>query len=97
MAAGIVINGLPLMIHKPTGAFDIPDLDLYYRDCVIGGPGAFMVPVREAAEFAKAIRTKIVREVAEAATSEPRLLPVQGFSPARCAEAGRRGGYGLDP
>ena len=97
VAAGIVINGLPLMIHEPTGAYDIPDLDLYYRDCVIGGPGAFTVPVREAAEFARAIRTKIVREVAEAATSEPRPLPVQAFSPARCAEAGRRGGYGLDP
>ena len=97
VAAGVVVNGLPLMIHEPTGAYDIPDLDAYYRDCVIGGPGAFMVPVREAAEFAKAIRTKIVREVAEAAASEARVSPAQGFSPARCAVTGSRGGYGIDP
>lgn len=97
VAAGIIVNGLPLMIREPTGPYDIPDLDLYYRDCVIGGPGAFMVPVREAAEFGKAIRTKIVREVAEATMPMPRILPVQAFSPARCAATGRRGIYGIDP
>jgi hypothetical protein len=92
VAAGIVINGLPLMISAPTGPYDIPDLDLYYRDCVIGGPGAFMVPVREVAEFATAIRTKIVREVADAAVPAPRVQQTQAFSTARCAATGRRGG-----
>jgi hypothetical protein len=92
VAAGIVINGLPLMISAPTGPYDIPDLDLYYRDCVIGGPGAFMVPVREVAEFATAIRTKIVREVADAAVPALPIVPVQAFSRARCAATGRRGG-----
>ena len=96
-AAGIVVNGLPVMIHAMTGSYDIPDLDLYYRDCVIGGPGAFMVPVREADEFAKAIRTKIVREVAGVTTSLPRVLPARGFSAAGCAAVGRRGRYGIDP
>lgn len=96
VAAGIVVNGLPLMIRAPTGPYDIPDLDLYYRDCVIGGPGAFMVPVRDPAEFAKAIRTKIIREVAG---REPaaRLIPAQGFDRNRCTATGRRGWYGLDP
>ena len=105
VAAGIVVNGLPLMIRAPTGPYDVPDLDLYYRDCVIGGPGAFMVPVREPDAFAEAIRTKIVREVADAgmpaAEPTPRVLPAQApgqaYTPARCAEAGRRAGYGLDP
>ncbi|WP_419828351.1 DUF1194 domain-containing protein [Methylobacterium sp.] len=92
VAAGIVINGLPLMISAPTGPYDIPDLDLYYRDCVIGGPGAFMVPVRGIAEFATAIRTKIVREVADAAVPAPRVQQAQAFSTARCAATGRRGG-----
>lgn len=92
VAAGIVINGLPLMISALTGPYDIPDLDLYYRDCVIGGPGAFMVPVRDVAEFATAIRTKIVREVADAAVSAPPVVPAQAFSRARCAATGRRGG-----
>ncbi|MFE1600070.1 DUF1194 domain-containing protein [Methylobacterium sp. ID0610] len=67
VAKGIVINGLPLMIREPSGPWDIKDLDLYYRDCVIGGAGSFMVPVREREQFAEAIRTKIVREVADAA------------------------------
>lgn len=97
VAAGIVVNGLPLMIREPTGFYDIPDLDLYYRDCVIGGPGAFMVPVREGAEFAKAIRSKIIREVADAVESVPRIVPAQAYSPARCATTGRRGWYGIDP
>lgn len=92
MAAGIVINGLPLMISAPTGPYDIPDLDLYYRDCVIGGPGSFMVPVRDVAEFATAIRTKIVREVADAAVPAQPIVPAQAFSRTRCAITGRRGG-----
>ncbi len=43
---------------------DIPELDVYYEDCVIGGPGAFIVPVRERPQFADAIRNKLVLEVA---------------------------------
>jgi hypothetical protein len=63
LAAGIIINGLPIML-KSAGYFDIPDLDLYYRDCVIGGPGAFMVPARDREQFREAIRHKILMEVA---------------------------------
>jgi hypothetical protein len=96
VAAGVIINGLPLMIEAPTGPYDIPDLDLYYRDCVIGGLGAFMMPVREAAEFATAIRTKIVREVSDTTTAGPRVLPTQAFSVGRCATVSRHRGYG-DP
>jgi hypothetical protein len=64
LARGITINGLPIMLKEPRGYWDIKDLDLYYRDCVIGGPGAFMVPARDKAQFREAIKTKIVREVA---------------------------------
>jgi hypothetical protein len=64
LAKGITINGLPIMLKEPRGYWDIKDLDLYYRDCVIGGPGAFMVPARDKAQFRDAIKTKIVREVA---------------------------------
>ncbi|MCJ2141902.1 DUF1194 domain-containing protein [Methylobacterium sp. E-066] len=93
VAAGVVVNGLPLMIKAPTGPYDIPDLDLYYRDCVIGGPGAFMVPVRDPGEFATAIRTKIVREVADTIPTAPQVLSVQAFSRGRCATASRHSGY----
>ncbi len=46
---GIVINGLPIMLKRdqPSGFFDINNLDTYYNNCVIGGTGAFMIPVRE--------------------------------------------------
>lgn len=80
---GIVINGLPLMIREPSGPWDIKDLDLYYRDCVIGGSGSFMVPVRERDQFAAAIRTKIIREVAGRET-EPLLQRAQGEPRANC-------------
>jgi hypothetical protein len=64
VAQGVTINGLPFMLKRPTGYGDIENLDHYYQDCVIGGPGAFIVPVREARQFADAIRTKLVREIA---------------------------------
>jgi hypothetical protein len=69
VAKGITINGLPLMLKKP-GYLDVPDLDLYYRDCVIGGLGSFMVPIREREQFAQAIKTKILLEVADAPLQE---------------------------
>jgi hypothetical protein len=64
VAKGIVINGLPLMLKRPTGFGDMENLDHYYQDCVIGGAGAFLVPVRERQQFAEAIKTKILREIA---------------------------------
>jgi hypothetical protein len=63
IARGITINGLPIMLKAP-GYFDIADLDIYYRDCVIGGQGAFMVPAREREQFRDAVKTKIMLEVA---------------------------------
>ena len=49
------------MLKRLDGMWDIDNLDLYFRDCVIGGPGAFMIPVREKAQFAEAIRIKVIR------------------------------------
>jgi hypothetical protein len=62
---GITINGLPILLKTPLASMiDLPDLDVYYQDCVIGGPGAFLVPVRERRQFADAIRNKLLLEVA---------------------------------
>lgn len=64
VAEGIVINGLPLLTDmQPIGRFDIPDLDTYYANCVIGGPGAFIVPVTGWDQFPEAIRRKLVLEL----------------------------------
>jgi hypothetical protein len=66
VASGITINGLPLMLNRPNSfSMDIADLDIYFEDCVIGGPGAFVIPVRDRAQFKEAIRTKLIMEVAE--------------------------------
>lgn len=62
---GIVINGLPLMTTGGvTGSYNVAHLDRYYSDCVIGGPGAFMIPVNDWTQFPEAIRRKLVLELA---------------------------------
>jgi hypothetical protein len=82
LAQGIVINGLPLLLNRPTNSWDSDNLDDYYRDCVIGGLGAFMVPVRERHQFAEAIKTKIIREIASVAP-EALIVPAQAQSERR--------------
>jgi hypothetical protein len=90
VAQNVTINGLPIMLKRPSGFGDMENLDLYYRDCVIGGRGAFLVPVRERAQFPDAIRTKIVREIAGFPT-QPLIQHAQAQSSASCAARGNSG------
>lgn len=79
LASGIVINGLPLMTRD--GSFShlqLDDLDVYYRACVIGGPGSFVLPVDRWEDFASAVRRKLVLELAG---REPVITRAQ-FTPA---------------
>jgi uncharacterized protein DUF1194 len=62
-AAGITINGLPIVL-KTFGPYSIPNLDVYYEDCVIGGPGSFLFPVHDMSQLAHAIRRKLLLEIA---------------------------------
>lgn len=66
VADGVVINGLPIILKPggPGSMFDIANLDQYYATCVIGGPGAFVIPIREKSEFASATRQKLLLEIA---------------------------------
>jgi hypothetical protein len=85
VAAGITINGLPLMLNRPmTFSMDIADLDIYYEDCVIGGPGAFVIAVKDRAQFKEAIRTKLIQEIASLSPDAPRAMPAQGRSRISC-------------
>jgi hypothetical protein len=68
---------------------DIPQLDVYYEDCVIGGPGAFVIPIREREKFKEAIRTKLVLEIADRAPPA-RVVPVQMRSPRISCTIGER-------
>jgi len=66
LAKGVIINGLPLMTREGIGLqFHLEDLDEYYKHCVIGGPGSFIIPVRHWEEFPEAVRRKLVLELAQ--------------------------------
>ena len=78
---GITINGLPIMVKEPSYAtIDIENLDLYYEDCVIGGPGAFIMTIKDREKFQEAIRTKLVFEVA-GITPRRRIVPAAEREP----------------
>jgi len=64
--AGMTINGLPIL-NAGDGTlsyFNIPNLDLYYRNCVIGGPDAFVVIADTFSDFARSVRRKLILEIA---------------------------------
>jgi hypothetical protein len=97
---GVTINGLPIMLNRVfgNGPFGIENLDVYYQDCVIGGPGAFTIAVRSPEEFGEAIRRKLILEIAgapariiyaAAAVGEPRIDCLIG-------EKSRRGLFNWD-
>ncbi|MEX0285522.1 MAG: DUF1194 domain-containing protein [Paracoccaceae bacterium] len=80
LAQGIVINGLPLMTQDEfSERFGIPDLDAYYTNCVIGGPGAFMLPVWSWEDFEPTLRRKLVLELAGLAPTQPRIIQADAY------------------
>jgi hypothetical protein len=83
LARGVTINGLPIMLKRP-GYLDIADLDQYYVDCVIGGPGAFVIPVRERVQFPDAIRQKIIMEIANLTPERPLVHRAQSRETSDC-------------
>lgn len=80
--SGVVVNGLAIML-RPSGSASGPPLDRYYADCVIGGPGAFVLPVQRAEDFAIAIRQKLVLEVSGLAP-KPSVVPIIGMQTSDC-------------
>jgi hypothetical protein len=100
---GITINGLPIMLKRQTsgGFFDIENLDVYYEDCVIGGPGAFVVPIKNREQFIEATKTKLVLEVA-GLVPEARVIPAASDKPRVSCTIGEKiwnerwGGGGMD-
>jgi hypothetical protein len=57
VAADVNINGLPILAWEP-------DLDQYYKENVIGGPGAFMIVAKDFNAFSDAILKKMITEIA---------------------------------
>ena len=89
---GIVVNGLPVMIDDGRRRWSVvQELDVYYETCVIGGPSAFLIPVRSKADFAHAIRRKLVLEIAGLAPDTYRLIPASARGgPEEICTAGER-------
>ncbi len=98
VAKRITINGLPIVNDR--GRFNtryyLPDLDKYYRGCVIGGAGAFIVVATDFKDFARAIRRKLVLEIAAAAGEIRRSrsgFVVKASAHSRLRASGSGGGY----
>jgi len=59
IAEGLVVNGLAIRNEEP-------DVDRYYGEHVVGGPGAFVMDARDYEAFADAMVRKLVREISQA-------------------------------
>jgi Protein of unknown function (DUF1194) len=66
VAAGITINGLPIVNDRlnPWGGAPPRDLDRYFEERVIGGQGAFLIVAEDYTSFASAILSKLLLEIA---------------------------------
>ncbi|NQV55489.1 MAG: DUF1194 domain-containing protein, partial [Rhodospirillales bacterium] len=69
IAKRVTINGLPIINDRlqPSGHTQLEHLDRYYAACVIGGPGAFLVVAHDFKDFGRAIRRKLLFEIANLA------------------------------
>lgn len=91
VAGGYIINGLPIVNDRPSryGRRQIKDLDLYYADCVIGGPGAFLIVANGFDDYARAVQRKLILEIAalhpdDMPTDAPRMIPAAGNTRPSC-------------
>ena len=64
VARGITINAL--VIERP----EMPNLETYFRDDVIGGPRAFVTKAKDRRAFARAILRKMILEIASNETPD---------------------------
>jgi hypothetical protein len=80
VAKGITINGLVILSDRPTAwnpehTNPPGGLENYYRENVIGGPGAFVIAAQDFKAFGEALINKLVAEIAQAAPRRHSMLP----------------------
>jgi hypothetical protein len=90
VAAGIIVNGLPVMDENANGYY--PGLDKYYAGCVVGGKGAFVVVVKDFNDFGAAMRHKLILEISQNETQIKQVLNELGADPLL-----NKAAAGLDP
>jgi hypothetical protein len=69
-----VINGLPILTYTSVESYD---LDTYYREKIIQGPGAFVEIANDYDDFARAFLRKLLHEITPLVSQEnsaPRAL-----------------------
>ena len=97
---GFTINGLPIVNQRSSssGWQQIQNLDLYYRDCVIGGPGAFLIVARDYQDFGRAIMRKLILEIADIRPTKTKFIHANFISrnapPCNIGEIRRRQRWG---
>jgi hypothetical protein len=76
LGLNITINGLAILN-------DVPTLDYYYREQLIGGPAAFVLKANDYEDYIKAIRLKLLKEIRSFPVSDRPVLrePVTGMLP----------------
>ena len=87
LLTGVTINGLPILNGKPNryGFPQIEDLDRYYVECVIGGPGAFIEIANGFEAFADTVLRKLLLEIADRGPPPgPRMIPAAGEAAYDC-------------
>lgn len=91
--AGFTINGLPIVNDRVDRyGPPMPNLDLYYANCVIGGPRAFMIAAQGFDSFAIAIRKKLLLEISgiDPTPEQGLLIPAAAPKAPPCNEGERR-------
>ena len=74
LAEGITINALVVSEDQPLvwedgSVYPGDGLERYYREKVIGGPGAFVMVAKDYASFGQALTKKLVAEIASLPTT----------------------------
>jgi hypothetical protein len=80
VAKGVTINGLVILSERPAPwnpehTHPPGGLDGYYRNNVVGGPGAFVMVAANFNSFGQAIVTKLIAEIAQARDLKHAALP----------------------
>jgi hypothetical protein len=78
---GVGINGLVILNNQP-GPLGFPvleDLDIYFEECVITGPAAFVLAADGFVDFSRAIRRKLVMETADLVVPRREVRRAAGY------------------
>lgn len=83
LAAGVTINGLVILSDRPMAwnpehTNPPGGLPNYFRNNVIGGPGAFVIVAENFDSFGQAIVKKLIAEIADVSPPQPALPPPGG-------------------